>query len=164
LLNHFFDHAGKTLVPKGAGMTNYVTLISVAALGGIAVSFQGQFMGLMDQRLGTKASVFITYASGGLVAALAVLLSGGWTVKGWQNVPWYAFSAGLLGLLIVGTISYTVPRLGLTAAFTILVACQFIVAALLHHFGLFGAAVRPLDLSRLLGIGILILGVWLIMR
>jgi len=95
-------------------MTNYVTLITVAALGGIAVSFQGQFMGLMDQRLGTKASVFITYASGGLVAALAVLLSGGWTVKGWQNVPWYAFSAGLLGLLIVGTISYTVPRLGLT--------------------------------------------------
>jgi transporter family-2 protein len=145
-------------------MTNYVTLITVAALGGIAVSFQGQFMGLMDQRLGTKASVFITYASGGLVAALAVLLSGGWTVKGWQNVPWYAFSAGLLGLLIVGTISYTVPRLGLTAAFTILVACQFIVAALLDHFGLFGAAVRPLDLSRLLGIGILILGVWLIMR
>ena len=52
----------------------------------------------------------------------------------------------------------------MTAAFTILVACQFIVAALLDHFGLFGAAVRPLDLSRLLGIGILILGVWLIMR
>ena len=49
-------------------MTNYVTLITVAALGGIAVSLQGQLMGLMDQRLGTKASVFITYASGGLVA------------------------------------------------------------------------------------------------
>ena len=48
-------------------MTNYITLITVAALGGIAVALQGQFMGMMDQRLGTKASVFITYASGGLV-------------------------------------------------------------------------------------------------
>ena len=145
-------------------MANYMTLITVAALGGIAVTLQGQFMGLMDQRLGTKASVFITYASGGLVVALAVLFSGGWNLKGWQSVPWYAFSTGLLGLFIVGTISYTVPRLGLTAAFTILVASQFIIAALLDHFGLLGAVVRPLDLSRLLGIAILILGVWLIVR
>jgi len=152
------------LVQKGAGMANYLTLIAVAALGGIAVTLQGQFMGLMDERLGTKATVFITYASGGLVVALTVLLTGGWNLRGWQNVPWYAFSAGLLGLFIVGTISYTVPRLGLTAAFTILVASQFIIAALLDHFGLLGAAVRPLDVSRSLGIGILILGVWLIVR
>jgi len=152
------------LVQKGAGMANYLTLIAVAALGGIAVTLQGQFMGLMDERLGTKATVFITYASGGLVVALTVLLTGGWNLRGWQNVPWYAFSAGLLGLFIVGTISYTVPRLGLTAAFTILVASQFIIAALLDHFGLLGAAVRPLDVSRTLGIGVLILGVWLIVR
>lgn len=145
-------------------MANYATLITVAAFGGIAVAFQGQLMGLIDQRLGTKASVFITYASGGLVVALAVLLSGGWNLKGWQSVPWYAYSTGLLGLFIVGTISYTVPRLGLTAAFTIAVASQFIIAAVLDHFGLLGAAVRPLDLSRLLGIAVLILGVWLIVR
>jgi len=145
-------------------MASYATLITVAALGGIAVTLQGQFMGLMDQRLGTKASVFITYASGGLVIALAVLLSGGWNLKGWQSVPWYAFSAGLLGLFIVGTISYTVPRLGLTAAFTILVASQFIIAALLDHFGLLGAVARPLDVSRLIGIAVLILGVWLIVK
>lgn len=145
-------------------MASYATLITVAALGGIAVTLQGQFMGLIDQRLGTRASVFITYASGGLVVALAVLLSGGWNLKGWQSVPWYAYTTGLLGLFIVGTISYTVPRLGLTAAFTIAVASQFILAALLDHFGLLGGAVRPLDLSRSFGIGILILGVWLIVR
>ena len=145
-------------------MSNYVTLITVAAFGGIAVALQGQLMGLMDQRLGTKASVFITYASGGLVVVLASLLSGGWSLKGWQDVPWYDFGTGLLGLFIVGSISYTVPRLGLTAAFTIAVASQFILAALMDHFGLLGAAVRPLDLSRSFGIAVLILGVWLIVR
>jgi len=119
---------------------------------------------LMDQRLGTKASVLITYGSGGLVVVLAALLSGGWSLKGWQEVPWYAFGTGLLGLFIVGSISYTVPRLGLTAAFTVAVASQFILAALMDHFGLLGAAVRPLDLSRSFGIGVLILGVWLIVR
>jgi len=145
-------------------MTSYMTLITVAVIGGIAVAVQGQLMGLMDQRIGTKASVLITYGSGGLVVALAALLSGGWSLKGWQEVPWYAFGTGLLGLFIVGTISYTVPRLGLTAAFTIAVASQFIIAALLDHFGLLGAVVRPLDWSRSFGIGVLILGVWLIVR
>jgi transporter family-2 protein len=144
-------------------MTNYATLITVAALGGIAVALQGQLMGLMDQCLGTKASVFITYASGGLIVSLAVLLSGGLSLKGWQTVPWYAFGTGLLGLFIVGTISFTVPRLGLTAAFTVAVASQFIIAALMDHFGVMGA-MRPLDLSRSFGIGVLILGVWLIVR
>lgn len=145
-------------------MANYATLVTVAALGGIAVALQGQLMGLMDQRMGTKASVLITYASGGLVVTLAALLSGGWSLRGWHTVPWYAFSTGILGLVIVGTISYTVPRLGLTAAFTIAVASQFIIAAFLDHFGLLGAALRPLDLSRAFGIGVLILGVWLIVR
>jgi len=144
-------------------MTNYATLITVAALGGIAVALQGQLMGLMDPRLGPRANVLLTYASGGLVVSLAVLLSGGWSLKGWQTVPWYAFGTGLLGLFIVGTISFTVPRLGLTAAFTVAVASQFIIAALMDHFGLMGA-MRPLDLSRSFGIGVLILGVWLIVR
>ena len=70
----------------------------------------------------------------------------------------------MVGLVIVGTIGYTVPRMGLSKAFTIIVATQFIVAALLDHFGLMGAAVRPMELTRLLGIVVLILGVWLIMK
>lgn len=145
-------------------MTNFAILIIIAAIGGVAVTLQGQFMGLMDQGIGTRESVFITYAGGGALVSVAILAARGGNLRAWQEVPWYALSAGVLGLVIVGTIGYTVPRLGLTTAFTIIVASQFIVAALLDQFGLLGAAVRPLELSRMLGIGILILGVWLIMR
>ena len=93
-----------------------------------------------------------------------MLASRGANLRSWQEVPWYALSAGVLGLVIVTTISYTVPRLGLSRAFTIIVASQFLTAALLDHFGLLGAVMRPLDLSRSLGFGVLILGVWLIMK
>jgi transporter family-2 protein len=54
--------------------------------------------------------------------------------------------------------------MGLSKAFTVIVATQFVVAALLDHFGLLGATVRPLELTRLAGIAVLIAGVWLIMR
>ncbi len=139
-------------------------LILLAAIGGVAVTIQGQFMGLLDKNMGTLESVFITYSSGGLLAAVAMIVYRGGNLKAVQTVPWYSLSAGLVGLVIVGTISYTVPRLGLSKAFTIIVAAQFIVASLLDHYGLLGAAVRPMDLSRLAGMALLVTGVWLIVK
>ncbi|UCD80945.1 MAG: DMT family transporter [Desulfobacterales bacterium] len=145
-------------------MNAITPLIIIAAIGGTAITLQGQFMGLMDKAIGTKESVFITYAGGGLLAGVLMLAARGGNLKAWHSVPWYTLGAGAIGLVIVGTIGYTVPRLGLTRAFTVIVAAQLIVAALLDHFGLLGAATRSLDLSRLLGIGILVLGVWLTTR
>jgi transporter family-2 protein len=145
-------------------MANLAILVILAIVGGVAVTLQGQFMGLMDRGIGTRESVFITYASGGMLVALFMLLAGGGNLRAWQGVPWYALTAGVLGLVIVGTIGYTVPRLGLATAFTIIVAAQFIVAALLDHFGWLGAAVRPLGWSQMAGIGLLIVGVWLMTR
>ena len=139
-------------------------LIILAAIGGIAVTIQGQFMGLIDKNLGTLESVFITYTSGGILAAVAMIASRGGNLKAVQTLPWYTLSSGLVGLVIVGTIGYTVPRLGLSKAFTIIVASQFLVASILDHFGLLGAAVRPMDLSRLAGMSLLVVGVWLIVR
>jgi transporter family-2 protein len=143
---------------------NATVLVILAIVGGIAVALQGHFMGIMDQRIGSKDSVFITYASGGVLAALMMIVARGGHLRAWQNAPWYALCAGILGLVIVGTIGYTVPRLGLTAAFTVIVASQLVVAVILDHFGLFGAAVRAMDLPRITGLILLILGVWLVLR
>ena len=145
-------------------MNSYFALIIIAAIAGVTVALQGQFMGLMDKVIGTRESVFITYGSGGLMAGVAMLTSRGGNLRAWREVPWYALGAGVLGLVIVAAIGYTVPRLGLSKAFTVIVAVQFFTIAIVDHFGLLGAAMRPLDFSRLLGFGVLILGVWLIMR
>ena len=145
-------------------MTSLTGLIILAAIGGVAVTLQGQFMGLMDKNIGTAESVFITYASGVILIAVAMIASRGGNLKAVQAVPWYALSAGIVGLVIVGTIGYTVPRLGLSKAFTIIVASQFLVASILDHYGLLGAAVRPMDLSRLAGMALLVVGVWLIVK
>ena len=139
-------------------------LILLAFVAGIAVSLQGQFMGLMDRALGTRESIFVTYAGGGLMITLLMLAFRGSHLKNWQTVPWYAFGSGILGLIIVGSIGYVVPRLGVAKGFTLIVASQFVIAALIDHFGFFGAGVRPLDLTRLLGLCLILLGVWIAVR
>jgi transporter family-2 protein len=145
-------------------MAGLIPVIIIAAIGGIAVTLQAQFLGLMDKNIGTLESMFITYGSGGLLIGLAMLMNRGGNFSNLGNIPWYSYSAGVLGLIIIGTIGYSTPRLGLVTTLTILVASQFIVGALLDHFGILGAELRPLNPTRLGGIGVIMLGVWLIIR
>ena len=139
-------------------------LIGIAIMAGVAVTLQAQFMGLLDRSMGTLTSVFITYAGGGLIITLMLAALRGGHLRNWQSVPWYAHSAGLLGLVIVGSIGYVVPRLGVAKGFTLIVASQFMIASLIDHFGFFGATVRPMDVMRLLGLCFMLLGVWLVVR
>ncbi len=136
----------------------------IAAVGGMAVAIQAQFMGLMDRSVGNIEGVFITYCGGGILIAGLMLLMRGGNLGEWRSVPWYAFTSGILGLVIVGSIGFSVPRLGLVASLTILVAIQLLVGAVLDHFGLLGAVPRPLDLPRILGMAVLVVGIWLTIR
>lgn len=145
-------------------MPNVIILILIAAVGGVAVTLQSQFMGLMDKNIGTLESVFITYATGGVIIAGLMVLQRGGNLVEWRTVPWYALTSGVIGLVIVGTIGYTTPRLGLVAALTVVVASQFVTGAVIDHFGFFAAQVRTFDVTRMAGIGALLLGVWLLTR
>jgi transporter family-2 protein len=49
-------------------------------------------------------------------------------------------------------------------AFTVLISAQFCAAALLDHFGWLGAPLRPLDISRLVGILTVMFGIWLTLK
>jgi transporter family-2 protein len=145
-------------------MENVLTVLLIATVAGLAVTLQSNFMGVMTQIMGTRESIFITYVGGGLVIALFVWASGGGKLANWRAVPPYAFTAGLLGLVIVGAIGYATARYGLLITFAVLLVAQYASAALIDHFGLLGATVRPLDGTRLLGLTLLLLGAWLTMR
>src|SRR5512146_1935092 len=62
--------------PEGQDAMNTVVVILLAIVGGIAVTVQGQFMGFMTQLMGPRESMFITYASGGIVVTLLLLATG----------------------------------------------------------------------------------------
>ena len=139
-------------------------VILVAAGGGAAISFQSLFSGVIGEKLGIIESVFIVHLGGLLLAGILLLLIGGGSISSWRSVPWYALCAGFIGVAIVASISYAVPRLGLATTLTVTIASQLIIGAILDHFGLLGAAHHPLDISRAAGILILFLGTWLVIR
>jgi transporter family-2 protein len=143
---------------------NLLYLVIVAAIGGTAVTLQGQLMGIIDKSVGTVESVFITYGGGGLIIGITMLLLRGGNLSAIQSIPNYALLTGPLGLVIIASIGYTIPRLGLVTAFTVIVASQFIIAAVIDHFGLLGADIRQINMSRLAGISVMLFGIWLTVR
>ena len=145
-------------------MTTPILFLLLAVVGGTAGTLQAHFMGVMDQNLGTVESMFITYGGGGLIIGLVMLFFGGGNLGSWQTVPWYAVSAGILGLVVVGILGFAAPRIGLVPVLTLFVASQFIVGAAMDHYGLLGAEVRALDLSRVSGLGVILFGIWLVIR
>lgn len=139
-------------------------VVVVATVAGVAVTLQGTFMGTIQERLGTLEAVFITYGAGGLVIGLAMVGAGGGSLASARGMPWYTFTSGLLGLLIVGTIAFAVPRIGLVGTLSVSLVAQFALGAVLDHFGWLGASVRPLELGRAAGLAVLAVGTWLVLR
>ena len=145
-------------------MHTFLLVVLFGLAGGVAVGLHGPLSSLMSQRIGTMESVFIIHLGGAVMALLPLVVAGGGNLGHWRSVPWYALVAGAFGLVVIGAISYAIPRVGVATTIILIVAGQLTVGALLDNFGLLGTAVRPFDVWRIAGILVLSVGVWLMVR
>lgn len=145
-------------------MDNLLLIILIGLAGGIAVGLQSPLASMISQRIGTFESVFIVHIGGAIFALIPLLFYGGGKLSQWRSVPWYALVAGVFGLVVIGAVSYMIPRIGVAASIITIVAGQLLVGTLLDHFGLLGAAQRSLDLTRVLGLAVVLVGVWLTVK
>ncbi len=136
-------------------------VVLFGVLGGLAGALQSQFLGVMEDRVGTLASTFITYGGGGLAIGLLMVAFGGGQWSSLREVPWWAVTAGLMGLVVVASLGISVNRLGLGAGLTLFTGSTLILAALIDHFGWFARA-NTLDPRRLAGIALVVFGTWLV--
>ena len=141
-------------------MQSLIIIILIGLMGGVAVGLQAPLSSMISQRLGVMESVFIIHIGGGIAALIPILYYGGGKLSQWRTVPWYALCAGIFGLVVIFSMSYMIPRIGVATALIILLAGQLLIGTILDHFGFLGAAVRPLDLTRIFGLGVVLLGVW----
>jgi transporter family-2 protein len=68
------------------------------------------------------------------------------------RIPWWAWSGGLFGAILIGLAIFLVPQLGAATFIAILVAGQMLASVTFDHFGWMGLAQRPIDLPRLIGV------------
>jgi bacterial/archaeal transporter family-2 protein len=140
------------------------TGLAVAA--GLAGSIQVALMSRLGERIGVlEALAFSTVLTAG--AAVVILLLAHQSVDGFARAvhqPWWMLLGGLMGLLIVFTVTYAGPRIGVAATVGILIAGQLAMGAAIDRWGLFGSERIALHWPRLLGIALLAVGAALSLR
>ncbi len=80
------------------------------------------------------------------------------------RIPWWAWSGGMFGAIFIGLGILLVPQIGAATFIALLVTGQMLASVAFDHFGLLGLAQRPVDVPRMIGVGLLIAGVLLIRR
>lgn len=139
-------------------------VVLLGLMGGAAAGFQAPLAAILGRHVGVGGSIFVVHIVGTVFAALLLLVPGAATMANWRNVPWYALLTGLLGILLVGTVTFCVPRLGAASTITLMIVGNLTVGALLDHNGWLVDQVRTLDVSRGLGVFAVLIGTWLIVR
>ncbi len=145
-------------------MLSILVTILIGILGGLAVGMQGPIVASMSQRIGSAAGSFVVHVSGAILSGLLLIGRGGENIQHWRELSWYMLGSGFFGLVLYLTLNHTMPRLGATTALALIIIGQLAMGLIIDQFGLFGAAVRHVDVVRLAGVVLLILGGYLIVR
>jgi transporter family-2 protein len=138
----------------------------LAVLAGLAGSVQVALMSRLGERIGVLEALAFSAALTGVLAVLILGLAHR-SVYGFVRAvhqPWWMLLGGVMGLLIVFTVTYAGPRIGVAATVGILIAGQLAMGAAIDRWGLFGSERIALHWPRLLGIALLAAGAALSLR
>jgi bacterial/archaeal transporter family-2 protein len=134
--------------------------VGMTAIAGVAGSIQVAVMGRFGERIGTiEALAFATLLTA--VFSFALLLVARQSVGAYTDgfrAPLWFWSAGVMGLVVVLTITFAAPRLGATATIGLLIAGQLAMGAVIDRFGLFGLEQIGIGWPRFVGIALLAVG------
>lgn len=97
-----------------------------------------------------------------LTAALAlvagVALRAGPRTEGLGGAPWWVWTGGLCGAVVLSATTATAPRLGTAGMIALVMAGQVLCSLLLDHFGVLGLPVLPVSARRLAAAALLLAG------
>jgi uncharacterized membrane protein YdcZ (DUF606 family) len=159
-------------------MSAQTILAIFAALGtGTAIALQAMLNGRIGVSIGPVRAGLLINAIGGAMAILVVL---GWLMLGQigaaeadmmglknssvqaSRLVYLAVAAGLLGILVVTGVSFSVRTVGVTAGLAAVIVSQLVVGLLLDRMGVAGELAMVINARRVVGVVAMAIGVWLL--
>jgi len=102
----------------------------------------------------------VLFAVAFLATAVLLLITGPQALAKVVDAPKHLLLAGFLVAFYVLSITFVAPHFGVGNAVFVVLLGQMISAAAVDHYGLFGAQISPLSLTRASGIALMGIGVW----
>ncbi len=132
----------------------------IMLLAGIGIPILAALNARLGANIGAPAAAaLILFLVATLSALVVTLVTGPSALRLVAGQPPHLFLAGVLVAFYVLSITFIAPTFGVGNAVFFVLLGQLISAALIDHFGLFGAQVQPLTMTRLAGILVMAGGV-----
>lgn len=139
-------------------------------LSGLAVALQVGINGQLRSKVDSPVfSSFISFAVGTIALALVffyTLANGSYTLssESIKGVRWWMLTGGFLGAFYIFTSIFATPKIGFANMFSLVICGQIILSVIFDHFGLLGNDVHLISPLRILGVALLIAGVYIIQK
>ncbi len=132
----------------------------VALFSGLSMAVQGSLNSVLGKIIGLLEATFIVHVVGTAVLLIGLFIFnlGGGGFQKLSQAPWYVYFGGLLGVIIVYTVAYAIPELGVALATTFIIVGQVGTALIIDHFGIFGLEEIPFTWVKGLGLAFLAVG------
>ncbi|WP_291162237.1 DMT family transporter [Gemmatimonas sp. UBA7669] len=130
--------------------------LAFAIVAGMVIPVQAGANGRLGRLAGHPLFAALTSLGVSLVvlAVLASAFAPRPDLTATRSAPPWVWLGGFAGAIYVLTATAFAPRLGAATFTAAVVAGQLVAAAVIDHGGLFGFAVRPLSLVRVLGLAL----------
>lgn len=110
-------------------------------------------------------AAIIALCVGIVVCSGVMLYSGGVSaLTSRPEIPFYTYLGGLFIVFYVLGITWVAPKFGVGNAVAFVLLGQIISMATIDHFSLLGAPHHPVSMQRLIGLGLMVIGVFLSVR
>jgi len=142
-----------------------VAVVLTAFVGGL-IALQAPINSMLGKATGSFQAAFLSFAIGTVVlAVIAAFARGGFGTMGEAtSLQWYYLTGGVLGAAYVTTVLVTVRELGAGPVVAATIAGQLSASVVLDQFGWLGLPKDPITLGKIVGVVLLSVGVYLIVR
>lgn len=127
-------------------------LIILCILTGMGLSIEAGFLGPLGKEVGELWATFSIFSLGSVLALICVLVFPSKLSFKKSDFHWRDFIGGPLGVGYVVVLTVATPVIGVAMTMIGILSGQIIKSIVIDHYGLFGVAVRPVNIKKLLAL------------
>ena len=145
-------------------MSSYPVLAAWAFAAGALIPVMGALNAGLSRALGGAPIAAVVLFAVAFVASAATFLVSQHPVANaaqFSAAPPRLYLGGFIVAFYVLSVTVLVPKFGVGNTILFAMTAQILSSALMDHFGLLGAPVRPVSMMRLAGLGLMLAGLFL---
>jgi len=130
----------------------------LALKAGVLLSIMFFFNGMLTSKVGPYYSNLIFHLIGLILIIIISLILKNKEFR-LSEIPILYFLPGILSMIVVVSNNICIGKLGITLTIVISLFGQLVISNIIDHFGLFGMPVNPFKKEKLIGFGVVLIGI-----